>query len=328
MKKKLMFLALASIGIASCNGGFKKDDGGLLYDIHVDKDGPKIQVGDFISVNVIAKTDADSVLFNTYEAGHPIQTLIPKSQYKGDIFSGLEKLAEGDSATIKISADSMVKRGQQKPPGFKGKYFVYDIKVDKVIAKGKLSDAVFQAQVTDFMKAQALVLKKAEPEAIKKYIADNKLNVTQTKDSLYYVITTQGTGPTVAVGDTAVVNYTGRMLNGKVFDTSIKDAAVKAKMPMDPYRQWKPIHIPVGAKRVIPGWDEGLQLLNKGAKATFIIPSNLAYGERGVSIIGPYTPLEFDLEVVDIIHPNPNAPKPVAPPAFAPAHMPTAPVKK
>jgi FKBP-type peptidyl-prolyl cis-trans isomerase FkpA len=313
MKKTLMFLALASVGLASCNGGFKKDDGGMLYNIYVDKSGPKIQTGDFVSVNLVAKRDDDSVLFNTYDQGHPVQTLVPKPQFKGDIFTGLEKLAEGDSATIKVCADSMFKKGQPKPPGFKGKYLVYTIKVNKVIAKGTLSDQVFQTEITDYIKSQSLAFKNREPELIKNYIAANKLVVKQTPDSLDYVITQQGTGANAIVGDTAVVNYTGKLLNGKVFDTSVKDEAVKGKMPMDPMRQFKPIHIPVGQKRVIPGWDEGLQLLNKGSKAIFIIPSSLAYGERGISIIGPYTPIVFEIELVDIIKPNPNAPKPVMP---------------
>jgi FKBP-type peptidyl-prolyl cis-trans isomerase FkpA len=313
MKKTLMFLALASVGLASCNGGFKKDDGGLLYNIYVDKGGPKIQTGDFVSVNLIAKRDDDSVLFSTYDQGHPVQTLVPKPQFKGDIFTGLEKLAEGDSATIKICADSMFKKGQPKPPGFKGKYLVYTIKVNKVIAKGTLSDQVFQTEITDYIKNQSLVFKNREPQLIKNYIADQKLTVKQTPDSLDYVITQQGTGPNAVVGDTAVVNYTGKLLNGKVFDTSVKEEAVKGKMPSDPMRQYKPIHIPVGQRKVIPGWDEGLQLLNKGSKAIFIVPSNLAYGERGISIIGPYTPIAFEIEMVDIIKPNPNAPKPVMP---------------
>jgi FKBP-type peptidyl-prolyl cis-trans isomerase FkpA len=313
MKKTLMFLALASVGLASCNGGFKKDDGGMLYNVYVDKGGPKIQTGDFVSVNLIAKRDDDSVLFNTYDQGHPVQTLVPKPQFKGDIFTGLEKLSEGDSATIKICADSMFKKGQPKPPGFKGKYLVYTIKVNKVISKGTLSDQVFQTEITDYIKNEGLAFKKREPALIKNYIADNKLTVKTTADSLNYVITQPGTGPNAVVGDTAVVNYTGKLLSGKVFDTSVKEEAVKGKMPMDPMRQYKPIHIPVGQKRVIPGWDEGLQLLNKGSKAIFIVPSNLAYGERGISIIGPFTPLVFEIELVDIIKPNPNAPKPVVP---------------
>jgi FKBP-type peptidyl-prolyl cis-trans isomerase FkpA len=84
---------------------------------------------------------------------------------------------------------------------------------------------------------------------------------------------------------------------------------------MQPGRTYAPIHIPIGQKKVIQGWDEGLMLLNKGAKATFIVPSSLAYGERGAGngIIPPYTPIAFDVELVDIIKPNPNAPKPVMP---------------
>jgi FKBP-type peptidyl-prolyl cis-trans isomerase FkpA len=319
MKKNLIFLALVSLGLASCNGGFKQDEGGLLYDIHVDKGGPTIQAGDFVSANVIAKTDGDSVLFSTYESGHPIETVILKPQYKGDIFTALEKLSEGDSATIKLNADTMYKK-QPKPPGFKGKYIVYEIKIEKVIAKGTLSDAVFQGRVADYAKSQAEVLKKQEPILIKKYIADNKLNVTETADSLYYVINTPGSGPKPAVGDTAVVNYVGRFVsNGKVFDTSIKDVGYKAKIQGYNMRDYKPIHIPVGEKRVIPGWDEGLQLLSKGAKATLLIPSSLAYGEHGMQqFIGPYTPIVFEIEMVDIIHPNPNAPKPVMPSMMPP----------
>src|SRR6202007_1293386 len=74
---------------------------------------------------------------------------------------------------------------------------------------------------------------------------------------------------------------------------------------------YKALHIVAGGHQVIPGWDEALLLLNKGAVATVIMPSKLAYGANGMQIIGPYTPISFTLQIVDIIHPNPNAPKPV-----------------
>ena len=307
--------------MASCNGGFKQADGGLLYEIHTDKGGPTIQIGDFISANLVVKNDGDSILMNTYDQGHPAQTVVQKSPFKGDLFTGIALLSEGDSATFKVNADSVFKK-QPKPPGFKGKYLTYVIKIIKVIPKGKLSDQVFQGRIEAYMKTLSDLLKKKEPGIIKKYIADNNLKVTTTADSLDYVITTPGTGPTPAVGDTMVVNYTGKLLTtGKIFDTSIKDEAVKAKMQIDPSRKYAPIRIPVGQKKVIAGWDEGLLLLNKGAKATFIIPSNLAFGERGAStMIGPDMPIAFNVEVVNIIKPNPNAPKPVMPP---PMQMPT-----
>ncbi|RYE22422.1 MAG: hypothetical protein EOP42_24440 [Sphingobacteriaceae bacterium] len=74
-------------------------------------------------------------------------------------------------------------------------------------------------------------------------------------------------------------------------------------------RKFAPIRLEVGKRAVIPGWDEGLQLLNKGSKATFIIPSSLAYGEQGNGPIGPFSTLVFEVELKDIVHPDPNAPK-------------------
>jgi len=306
-----MFLALATVGLASCNGGFKKGSNGMLYNIHIDKSGPKIKEGDFISVNLTAKNDADSVLFSTYESGRPVTIVLPKSQIKGDVTDGMLLLAEGDSATIKVFVDSAYK-GKPKPPGFKGKYIVYDMKVDKVIAKGTQSDQVFQGVVTTYIKAQSDLLKTAEPVKVKKYIDDNKLNVTKTATGLNYVITKQGTGPLPIVGDSVSVNYVGKLISGKVFDTNIKDEAVKAKT-FNAAAPYKPITIPVGQNRVIPGWDQGLMLLNAGSKAIFVIPSDLAYRDQGNGPIAPYTPLVFEIEVVKITHVNPNAPKPVMP---------------
>lgn len=314
-----MFLSLAAIGLASCNGGFKQGEGGLLYNIHTSKGGAKIKTGDFVSLNMVVKTDGDSVLNSTYESGQPNRLAMPKPQAKGDVVAGISLLGEGDSATFKISADSIFKGGQQRPPNFKSKYLVFQVKIEKVIAKGNLNDQVFQGRVTDYLKTQMEGLKAQEPAKIKKYIDDNHLKLTKTPSGLLYVITNPGTGEKPAVHDTAVVNYTGKMVNGKVFDTSIKEEAQKAKMPMDPMRQFAPIRIPVGEAKVIPGWDEGLQLLSKGSKAIFIIPSDIAYKDQGIGPIAPFTPLVFEMEMVNVVHPNPNAPKPVVPQMAPPA---------
>ena len=308
-----MFLAVAVVGLAGCGGGFKKGDAGMLYNIVDDKSGPNIQPGDFVSMNIIAKTDADSVLYSSYETGHPAQFPMPaKPAAKGDIYSALGMMSEGDSAVVKINADSLFKT-TPRPPGFKGKYLVYDIKVAKVIAKGKQTEQVFAGKVEEYFKGESAKLKAAEPAKIQKYIADKKLTMTKTDSGLYYQITKPGTGPLPLKGDTVVVNYTGSFFSGKVFDTSSKEVAQKSKT-FNPAAPYKAIHIPVGVSKVIPGWDQGLQLLNKGAKATFVIPSNLAYGERGMQVIAPFTPLAFEVEVLDIIKPNPNAQKPVVPP--------------
>jgi len=321
MKKNLIFLALATIGLASCNGGFKKGNAGLLYNIHTNNSGPTIKPGDFITANVTAKTDADSLLFSTYDVEHTVTTLIPPTHTKGDITEGLLLLKEGDSATIKIFLDS---QKTQRPPGFKGKYIIYDVKIIKVIPKGTQTDAVFQGNITTYMRGETDKRKNSEAGNIKKYIADNKLKVTTTATGLNYIVTSPGTGPVPIAGDTVFVNYVGRLENNNVFETNIKAEAIKAKK-YNPSVPYQPIPIVVGQGKVIPGWDQGLMLFNKGTKATMILPSDLTYKEQGNQVIGPYTTLIFDIEVVNIKHLDPNAPKPAAPQMMPP---PPPPVKK
>jgi FKBP-type peptidyl-prolyl cis-trans isomerase FkpA len=321
MRKNLMIIAAAALGLASCKGGFKQADGGLLYNIRTDKSGPTIKPGDFVSLNLVLKTEGDSVLGSTYELGRPAPQIMEKSPRKGDVTSAFLFLSEGDSATVKLAIDSMFKKGAPRPPGIKGKYLVYEIKVEKVIARGNQTEPVFNAHITDYFKAQAELVKKQEPAKIKKYVEDKKLKTTTTASGLQYEITKPGAGVNAVVGDTVLVNYVGRLLNGKLFDTSIKEIALKESKQFDPRRTYEPIKLVVGAVGpggVIKGWDEGLQLLNKGAKATLVIPSALGWGEQGAPpMIGPFAPVAFDVEIVNIIKPNPNAPKPVAAPAPA-----------
>ncbi|MBS1527421.1 MAG: FKBP-type peptidyl-prolyl cis-trans isomerase [Bacteroidetes bacterium] len=317
MNRKLMFLAVAAIAFAGCNSGFKQGKGGMLYDIIVDKSGPKIQPGDFMSVNLTVKTDGDSLLFSTYQQGRPSLTIYQKPEGSGDIMSAFQYLAEGDSAIIKTNIDSVYKK--RRPP-IKGKYVVYEVKVVKVIQKGKLADSAFNNRITAYLKDQAQEIAKTEPPKIKKYIADNKLNVTTTPSGLNYIITKQGSGEKPVTGDTAVINYTVKFVNNKLLETNIKDVAAKNNKLM-PMALYKPIRIPIGARGAIQGMDEGLQLMNKGSEATLIIPSKLAYGEQGTpgpEGVPPYTPLVFEVQLLDVVHPNPNAPKP-APPVINPA---------
>ncbi len=314
-----MIIAAAALGLASCKGGFKQGAGGMLYNIRTDKAGPTIKPGDFISLNLILKTDGDSVLGSTYELGRPVPQIMEKETRKGDVSSSFLLLSEGDSATVKLAIDSMFKKGAPRPPGIKGKYLVYEIKVEKVIPRGNQTDPVFQAHVTDYFKAQSEIIKKKEPAQIKKYVEDKKLQLTTTASGLQYKINTPGSGPNIVNGDTAVINYTGRLLNGKLFDTSIQADAKTDPKIYDPRRKYEPIKLPVGEGRVIAGWEEGLLLLNKGTKATFVIPSSIGYGEQGYPPrIGSFAPITFEIEVVNIIKPNPNAPKPVQQPAMPP----------
>jgi FKBP-type peptidyl-prolyl cis-trans isomerase FklB len=102
---------------------------------------------------------------------------------------------------------------------------------------------------------------------------------------LQYEVITEGTGPTPKSTDKVKVHYTGKLINGTVFDSSVE--------------RGEPIVFPVTG--VIPGWIEALQLMKVGSKWKLYIPQNLAYGERGAGAqIGPFSTLVFDVELLGI----------------------------
>ena len=300
MKKLVIVLGLAVTGLAGCSN-FKKGEGDMLYKIHTDKSGETIKEGDFVAFKAIEKTEGDSVLYSSYDYDRPSLLVKEKSVFKGDLFAALGMLSEGDSATFKINIDSMVqKMGRPQPSDTTKKYLVYTIKIDKVIPKGKLTDSLFRGKIDAFLKTEMDQAKTGESTKIKAYVSSKSLKPTVTASGLNYVVSTQGSGPKANPGDTILVNYTGMFLSGKVFDSSLSEVA-KKNGTFNPQRPYEPLKLPVGMNGSIAGFEEGLMLLPKGAKATLILPSSLAYGEQGNQGIPPFTPLIFEVDVVNII---------------------------
>ncbi len=132
--------------------------------------------------------------------------------------------------------------------------------------------------------------KKAEamaPEEGEKFLAENgkKENVRSTASGLQYVVEKEGDGAQPSASDEVTVHYTGKLLNGTVFDSSVN--------------RGEPATFPLN--RVIPGWTEGVQLMKEGAKYTFFIPSDLAYGAGGVpNVIPPHSTLIFEVELIKV----------------------------
>lgn len=320
MKKGLLILSVAALGFAACGGGFKKGPSGLLYNIHNDVKGDSIADGDFISLNIIAKTDGDSVLYNSYELDRPSQTFVSKPAYEGDLFYAIKLLSKGDSATFKIDLDSAEAKGQPKPATLKGKYVIYTVKIEEVIHKDTADEQGFQAKVEAYFKAEGDRAKNNEEKNIKAYVDKNKVKAKTLPSGLYVVTNKEGSGVQPVVGDSVVVNYTGKLLSGKVFDTSVEADAKKANIFNPARAPYQPLSLIIGKGNVIPGFDEGVMQMKKGEKATVIIPSKLGYGEQGMpgGMIGPFTPLIFDLELVDVIQKNEAPATPAAPVAPAP----------
>jgi len=124
-------------------------------------------------------------------------------------------------------------------------------------------------------------------EAGKKFLEENALKegITKTASGLQYEVLQEGTGPKPGPTSTVEVHYEGRLINGKVFDSS--------------YQRKETISFPLN--RVIAGWTEGLQLMPAGAKYRLYIPSELGYGARGAGgDIPPHSALIFDVELISI----------------------------
>src|SRR5213594_1229467 len=151
-----------------------------------------------------------------------------------------------------------------------------------------------------------------------KFLEDNKKkpDVKTTASGLQYKVIKEGTGAKPKATETVSVNYRGTLIDGTEFDSS--------------YKRGQPATFPLNG--VIKGWTEGLQLMKKGGKSQFFVPSNLAYGERSVSPeIGPNAALIFEVELLDAKPPpTPGAPgSPRAtPPAASKGTPPSAPSPK
>ena len=145
-----------------------------------------------------------------------------------------------------------------------------------------------QKIINEFLTDLEAKATKAAREAGEKFLAENKKNdkVKETASGLQYIVEKEGTGIKPTAQDEVTVHYTGKLLDGTVFDSSVN--------------RGEPATFPLN--RVIPGWTEGVQLMSEGAKYTFFIPSDLAYGPQGIpNAIPPHSTLIFEVELIKVI---------------------------
>lgn len=146
---------------------------------------------------------------------------------------------------------------------------------------------------TAFSQTRKTTVRRKRVTAVKRKLPPKKITIARksaaitTASGLTYIITQNGTGARLKAGDTATVHYTGLLTNGVKFDSSLD--------------RGEPFPFPLGAGRVIKGWDEGVQKLRVGDRATFFIPPALGYGAKGAGgVIPPDATLIFIIEVVGV----------------------------
>ncbi len=276
-------ILLASIiFITSCSktgDDYKVSPNKLKYKIIVDNKKPKAKFGEYVTYNIIWKTLKDSLLFSSKDSNQPLVSLVARPVFEGDPWEVFTMIGDGDSASVKVPAEIIFKKYLPKnlQPN---DLIVMDIKVLSVMNQHAY-DSVSIAKLNQQLNREGYML-----EA---YMRENNLNGTKTSTGLYVVIEKQGTGKQAAQGNTIKVAYSGKTLDGRIVDSSSKPGG-------------QPYEFTIGAPySAIAGWNEGLQHFSKGGKGKLLIPSELAYGERGnPPAIGSNEPLVFDIELLEI----------------------------
>lgn len=275
-----LFAALGLLLLASaCNKPKEqRTTSGFRYIIYEDKDGNTPEPGDIVFFHAtVRKNGSDSVYYDTRTSGEDTPSLqIPTEEIPGQpaspVVDLIRLLSVGDSARVIYELDTL----PQKPMGFEdAKELYYDIVVLEIKKTSdlKAEEDRVATLVNEFAKT---VSEGKQPEGMK-----------STTSGLQYVILKQGDGASADPGKDVKVHYYGALPDGTLFDTSLSRGT--------------PLPFQLGDPGLIPGWTEGVDLLNQGGSAILYIPSELGYGEAGAPPVIPgNSKLVFYIEVVSV----------------------------
>ncbi|WP_020569832.1 FKBP-type peptidyl-prolyl cis-trans isomerase [Neolewinella persica] len=299
--RSIIFLLLASTLFYACGnegGSMQRTDIGNRYQLFTaNGGGDLVQPGDYVHFNAAMRTEGDSILFSTWKSGGELPVvqaaeLTATKDEIGPVEDIVRQMRVGDSAVVRVNISEF----PSKPPGMENDSVVlYDVVVSKIVSEADYNAELTAKQAEAAAKAE--VIKALEPERvefaeeIRKAYADGKLSdqIKTTESGLKYMIHEQGDGKQAEAGLGVTVQYIGQLVSdGTIFDQS--------------FNRGEGIGFQLGIGRVIPGWDEGIELLKVGDKATFFIPSELAYGADGTpdgSIPGG-SELAFYVELEDV----------------------------
>ncbi len=286
--RNLFLLLFISVIIFSCknnNQSYKKDKTGIEYKFFEhNTNAPKPKYGDILVLSMTyATADNDSIIFDTREVDSEFKMRFKTDTYPGgSINDCFNMMNVGDSASFLIDAEMFfINTKNQDPPKFikKGSKLKFNIKLKNIFSYEKYKQEREKVVIKD---------EKEEEMILKSFLQHENIKTKPTNSGLYYIEEKKGTGKKPQAGDRVIVNYTGTLVSGKVFDSTLM--------------RNEPFEFTYGVGEVIQGWDEGLSYMREGGKARLIIPSYLAYGKKGYpGLIAPNSTLIFEIELIKVI---------------------------
>ncbi|MGK0388561.1 MAG: peptidylprolyl isomerase [Maribacter sp.] len=243
---------------------------GIYFDITGEGDGTQPDSNSIVNVHYkgYMLDSARTVFDSSYERGEPIE--FPLDQVIPGWQKSIPLLQIGQKGTFLIPSElAYAERGAGS-----------DIPPHTVLA--------FDVELLDHYRPEDKAKRQAEKDqkGIIEYLATKGWTTQKTESGIHYTIDKVGTGKNPTADDIVKVHYKGTLLDGTVFDSS--------------YEREEPITFPLA--RVVPGWQESIPLLKEGGKGTFLIPSALAYGEKGAGgVIPPNAVLSFEVELLQVM---------------------------
>jgi len=237
------------------DANFTETTSGLQYMVVEPGDGMMLIPGMRVRIHYTGFFEDMSIFDSSLQRDEPIDFTLGKGMVIRGWEEGISKLRVGDKARLWIPYQ--LAYGEQGrgpiPPA---------------------SNLIFDVEVID-----AEEVKRPQPFDI------SDKEIFETESGLQYIVVDEGTGITPEEGQVVMVHYTGFLMNGNIFDSSVE--------------RGQPFRFLLGKGQVISGWDEGVAMMSKGAKYRFIIPPELAYGERAMGPIPANATLIFDVELLN-----------------------------
>jgi len=267
--------------LSSCgtdSEGYRETADGLRYKFIDNSNGDSPEIGDLMVMHIAYSNDKDSLLFDSKLLVDSFSVILVEPTFKGGVEEGFAMMSAGDSAVFKVRADSLFEKtfkGQSPYKHQKDEWIIFKVKMVKYYSKS-IADSIQVA--TDLRK------RREEFAVLDSFLQINDMDVEPTSSGSYIKVMSNGAGEPAVKGDTVVISYKGMLMNGYVFDSTVA----------------KPFEFVVGVTPVIQGWADCVPKLVKGDVAKFAFPSDLGYGAIDQGDIPPYSPLYFEVRIVDI----------------------------